>query len=198
MSSRTLLHLAGRVILLILLMAAGHPAPTVVAAAPVDELSDLTGRASAIATLKVRDNFANQFEYDVTVRNLTSDPLKADSLVVVVENITDLAGKDATDRVEVVGFDGYTKEGKPYFRVPVQGAALPSYGESQAARVLLRNPYYTILFTPSFKVRGLRSPPTSEPESITTLLDLLIKKGVMTPGEGAEIRQRTPATPPLP
>ena len=125
-------------------------------AASVDQLADLTGRTIAIATLKVRDNFANQFEYDVTVRNLTSDPLEADSLIVVVDGITDLAGKDATDRIEVVGFDGYTNDGKPYFRVPAQDLELPPYGESQPARVRLRNPYYTILFTPFFKVRGLR------------------------------------------
>ena len=65
-----------------------HPAGF--GAASVDQLPDLTGRASAIPTLKARDNFANQFEYDVTVRNRTSDPLVADSLVPVVERITEL------------------------------------------------------------------------------------------------------------
>ena len=159
---------------------------------PVEQLADLTGQTIAIATLKARDNFANQFEYDVTVRNLSSDPLEADSLIVVVDSITDLAGKDATDRIEVVGFDGYTKEGKPYYRVPTQDLALPAYGVSQPARVRLRNPYYTILFTPSFKVRGLRRLDAGGQESVQGLVDALIKRGLLSEEEGRALNQRAP------
>jgi hypothetical protein len=165
-------------------------------APPIDQLSDLTGRAGAIATLKARDNFANQFEYDVIVRNLTGEPLPADALVIVVDAITDLAGKDATDRIDVIGFDGRTKDGKPYFRVPSQGMELPPYGESQPATVRLRNPYYTILFTPSFKVRGQTQPtPKAEQGSVDSLVDVLTKKGVITKEEGAGIRKRQPTAP---
>lgn len=161
-------------------------------AASVDQLADLTGRATAIATLQVRDNFANQFEYDVTVRNLTGDPLEANSLIVVVDSITDLAGKDATDRIEVVGFDGYTKEGKPYFRVPAQDLELSPYGESRPAKVRLRNPYYTILFTPSFKVRGLRLLDAGGQESVQGLVDALIKRGLLSEEEGRALSGRSP------
>lgn len=161
-------------------------------AASVDQLADLTGRATAIATLQVRDNFANQFEYDVTVRNLTGDSLEANSLIVVVDSITDLAGKDATDRIEVVGFDGYTKEGKPYFRVPTQDLELPPYGESRPAKVRLRNPYYTILFTPSFKVRGLRLLDAGGQESVQGLVDALIKRGLLSEEEGRALSGRSP------
>ena len=157
-------------------------------ATPVDQLDDLSGRASATMTLKMRDNFANQFEYDVTVRNLTGDPLEADSLIVVVDGITDLAGKDATDRVEVVGFNGITKDGKPYFLVPVQGPELPPFSESRPLTVRLRNPYYTILFTPVVKVRGQRKLPQAKDAEALTKKGVLTEAGRQTEGQPA----RTP------
>lgn len=163
-----------------------------IAATPIDQIGDLTGRATAIPTLKARDNFTNQFDYDVTVRNLTSDPLEAGSLIVVVDSITDLAGKDATDRIEVVDVDGFTKEGKPYYRVPAQDLELPPYGESQPARVHLRNPYYTILFTPSFKVRGLQLLDAGGQESVKGLVEALIKRGVLSAEEGRTLSGRSP------
>jgi hypothetical protein len=168
-------------------------APFASGAAPVDQLDDLSGRASAVMTLTTRDNFANQFEYDVTVRNLMSDPLEADSLVVIVDSITDLAGKDATDRVEVIGFDGKTKEGKPYYLVPVQGAELAPFSESRPLTIHLRNPYYTILFTPALRVRGQRKlPQAKDTEAVQSLTDALAKKGVLTKEEAAAINLRAP------
>lgn len=168
---------------------------TVPAAVPVDQLTDLTGGASAVVTLKARDNFANEFLYDVTVRNQTSEPLVAESLVIVVDRITDLAGKDATDRIEVLGHDGQTTTGKPYFRIPLGSASeLPPYSESEPATVRLRNPYYTIMFTPSFRVLGERRPPPSASESIGTLIQTLIKKGVLTLEDLLGLSQ----SPPLP
>jgi len=163
-------------------------------AASVDQLDDLSGRASAVMTLTTRDNFANQFEYDVTVRNLMNDPLEADSLVVIIDSITDLAGKDATDRVEVIGFDGKTKEGKPYYLVPVHGAELAPFSESRPLTIHLRNPYYTILFTPALKVRGQRKlPQAKNTEAVQSLTDALTKKGVLTKEEAAAINLRAPA-----
>jgi hypothetical protein len=181
------------------LVAALFQASLASGATPVDQLDDLSGRASAIMTLKTRDNFANQFEYDVTVRNLTSDPLEADSLIVVVDGIIDLAGKDATDRVEVVGFDGKTKEGKPYYLVPAQGSELSPFSESRPLTVRLRNPYYTILFTPSLKVRGQRKlPQAKDTEAVQSLTDALTKKGVLTKEEAAALNRRAPANQPAP
>ncbi len=168
-------------------------------ATPIDQLEDLSGRATATLTLMARDNFANQFEYQVTVRNLTSDPLAGESLLVVVDGITDLAGKDATDRVEAVGFDGKTKEGRPYYRVPVSGTELAPFSESRPVTVRLRNPYYTILFTPSLKVRGQRKlPQANDAEAVQSLTDALTRKGVLSNEEAAAINRRMPVNQPAP
>ena len=64
------------------------------AAAPLDQLTDLTGKASVVVTLKGRDNFTSEYRYDVSVRNHSSDLLIADSLVIVLDKITNLAGED--------------------------------------------------------------------------------------------------------
>ncbi|MCX5729205.1 MAG: hypothetical protein NTZ28_10280, partial [Nitrospirae bacterium] len=57
-------------------------------AGPLDQLTDLTGKASVVVTLKGRDNFTSEYRYDVSVRNHTSDLLIADSLVIVLDKIT--------------------------------------------------------------------------------------------------------------
>lgn len=148
---------------------------------PLDQLKDLTGRATAVVTLKSRDNFANEFRYDVVVRNQSNEPFAADSLIVVLEQITDLAGHDALDRMEVVGYDGQTADGKLFFRIP-QGQAreLPPYSESEPATVRLRNVAYTIIFSPSFRVFG-RQPAKPDPaKSVDALIQTLLKKGVLS------------------
>lgn len=161
----------------------------------LDQLEDLTGGAIPIATLIERNNFANEFRYDVAVQNRTSHPILTDSLIVVVDQITDLAGKDATDRIEVVGPDGQTPTGKPYYKVPgTKNAQLAPYTESEPAVVRLRNPYYTILFEPSFRVLGQQvreapprapaptpPPPKAEEDPIKRLVEILIKKGILAP-----------------
>ena len=76
--------------------------------------------------------------------------------------------------------------------MPVEGTELPPYGVSQPARVRLRNPYYTILFTPSFAVRGLRHLEPSGQESIQSLIDTLIKRGVLSEEEGRALNRRAP------
>jgi hypothetical protein len=152
------------------------------AAAPsVDELADLGSSASPIVTLKARDNFLNEFRYDVSVRNQAAEPIESGSLVLVLDQITDLAGKDALDRIEVLGQDGETAEGKPYFRIPLSTAGLAPYTVSPPATVRLRNSAYTIIFTPSFRVRGMRrSPVQQSTETVRTLIQVLEKKGVIT------------------
>src|SRR5437867_12348521 len=93
-------------------------------AASLDQLTDLTGRATVIVTLKGRDNFASEYRYDVSVRNNSPDLLVADSLVVVLDKITNLAGEDREplksetllSRFDVLGQDGETDDGKPFFR----------------------------------------------------------------------------------
>ncbi len=167
--------------LLILLVGYGTPDSYSAGSVPVDQLTDLTGAAHAMATLTARDNFANEFQYDVTVRNQSDTPFVAESLIVVVDGITDLAGKDATDRIEVVDADGYTQAGKPYYRIPVQGADLSPYTQSGPVTIRLRNPYYTVLFTPSFRVFGERRlPPPDSLDSLRGLIRNLVKKGLVT------------------
>lgn len=177
------------------------------AAVPIEQLTDLTGRANPVVTLKARDNFSNEFRYDVSVKNETADPLVGDSLVLVLDKITNLAGEDfeplthepILKRMEVLGQDGETPDGKPYFRVPVdQGPDLPPYSESRPVLVRLRNRDYFIVFTPWFRVLGQRRPPpppksiespTPPPsinqanQALNRLIQLLIKKGLLTEEE---------------
>ena len=177
------------------------------AASSLDQLTELTGKASVIVTLKGRDNFTSEYRYDVSVRNHTSDALIADSLVIVLDKITNLAGEDREGltgesfitRFEVLGQDGETADGKPFFRIPVGPS--PDLGpltDSLPASIRLRNKDYLAVFTPSFKVLGQKRPP-SEPKqtqaatvqpgttptapsrnSVDKLIQLLIKKGVLT------------------
>ncbi|MGQ0812673.1 MAG: hypothetical protein ACT4OO_15810 [Nitrospiraceae bacterium] len=172
------------------------------AAVPIDELTDLTGKATAVVTLKGRDNFASEYRYDVSVKNLSSDPLVSDSLVIVLDRITDLAGDTRQNlnndsllsRMEVLGQDGETDDGKPYFRIPAGSADLTAQGQSRPATVRIRNKDYVIVFTPSFRVLGLKrppptpkpsdtSPPSATKNSVDRLIQLLIKKGVLTEEE---------------
>ena len=96
-------------------------------AGPLDQLTELTGKASVVVTLKGRDNFTSEYRYDVSVRNHSSDLLIADSLVIVLDKITNLAGEDREGltgesfltRFDVLGQDGETDDGKPFFRIPV-------------------------------------------------------------------------------
>ena len=174
----------------LLLIGAALPAAFTCAAVPTDQLEDLTAGVIPIVTLRERDNFANEFRYDVSVENRTSHPVKTDGLIVVVDQIIDLAGKDATNRIEVLGADGQTPDGKPYFKVTAAGAQLAPYTESEPTTVRMRNPYYTILFSPSFRVLGRPINPPHAPaaappvagraDGINRLIEMLIKKGVIT------------------
>jgi hypothetical protein len=185
-------------------------------AGPLDQLTDLTGKASVVVTLKGRDNFTSEYRYDVNVRNHTSDLLIADSLVIVLDKITNLAGEDREGltgesfltRFDVLGQDGETDDGKPFFRIPVGPTPdLASLTDSLPATVRLRNKDYLSVFTPSFKVLGQKRPspepkqtqaapiqPGSNPmapsrNSVDRLIQLLIKKGVVTEEEWRKANQ---------
>jgi len=181
-------------------------------ASPIDQLTDLTGRANAVVTLKGRDNFTSEYRYDVSVKNLSPEPLIAESLVIVLDKITNLAGEDRESlnhdtllsRFEVVGQDGETDEGKPFFRIPVGSSPdLAPQTESRPAAVRIRNRDYVIVFTPSFRVYGAKrpppvpkqpaplAPPAAPPPDRQTekLLQLLLKKGVITEEEWRKATQ---------
>ena len=185
-------------------------------ASSLDQLTDLTGKASAVVTLKARDNFTSEYRYEVSVRNHTSDMLIADSLVIVLDKITNLAGEDHEGltgesflkRFDVLGQDGETDDGKPFFRIPVGPAPdLASLTDSLPAIVRIRNKDYLSVFTPSFKVLGQKRPPPEPKQthaapvqpgatptapnrnSIDRLIQLLIKKGVVTEEEWRKANQ---------
>lgn len=179
-------------------------------AGSLDQLTDLTDKSAVIITLKGRDNFNSEYRYDVSVKNLSADILISDSLVIVLDKVTNIGGESRENlnsdtilsRMEVLGQDGETQDGKPYFQIPAGSTTdLPPHGQSLPATVRLRNKDYMIVFTPSFKVFGLKRPPpepkqpqaassqsgtipaTPSRNSVDKLIQLLIKKGVVTEEE---------------
>lgn len=182
-------------------------APVHVAA--VDQLADLSGKVSPFVTLRSRDNFSSEYRYDVSVRNHSVDTFVADSLVLVLDHITNTAGQDHENltgesllsRMEVIGQDGTTDEGKPFFRVPQgSGPDFTPNSESLPVAVRIRNRDYVAVFTPIFRVMGVkREPPKQKASaaaanaptkaSVDKLIQLLIKKGVLTPEEGRLLNQ---------
>lgn len=142
--------------------------PVAVSAGSLDQLTDFTGRVSPIVTMKGRDTFTSEYRYDISVRNLTPDPIIADSLVIVLDKITNLAGQDREgltgelllDRFDILDAEGQTDDGKPYFRVPVGTAPdLAPQTDSLPVSIRLRNKDYVAVFTPSFRVLGKKRPP---------------------------------------
>jgi hypothetical protein len=188
-------------------------------AGSLDHLTDLTGRVQAIVTLKSRDNFTSEYRYDVSVRNLSPDAIIGDSVVIVLDKITNLAGEDREGltgesflkRFDVLDQDGQTEDGKPYFRVPVGTSPdLVPQTDSLPAVVRIRNRDYVAVFTPSFKVLGQKRPPPeakrAEPpisstppapgtstaanrNAVDKLIQLLIKKGILTEEEWRKANQ---------
>jgi len=185
----------------------------------LDHLTDLTGRVQAIVTLKSRDNFTSEYRYDVSVRNLSPDAIIGDSLIIVLDKITNLAGDDREGltgesflkRFDVLDQDGQTDDEKPYFRVPAGTSPdLVPQTDSLPAVVRIRNRDYVAVFTPTFKVFGQKRPPPeakrgAPPVSSTSpapgtataanrnavekLIQLLIKKGVLTEEEWRKANQ---------
>ena len=181
-------------------------------AASPDQLTDLTGRVQVLVTLKSRDNFSSEYRYDISVRNLSPDTITGDSLVIVLDKITNLAGEDHEaltgesflKRFEVLDQDGQTSDGKPYFHIPSGSTPdLTPQSDSLPASIRIRNRDYVAVFTPSFKIFGQKrvlpdvkrlggSASATAPseaaaaanrKTIDMLIQLLIKKGVLTEEE---------------
>ena len=188
-----------------------NPRPRAVAS-PIDQLTDLTGKASVTVTLTGRDNFNSEYRYDLTVRNRSNDSLIADSLVIVLEKITNLAGEEREplksepilSRFDIVGQDGETDDGKPLFRVPVgANPDLAPLTDSLPVTIRIRNKDYVSVFTPVFRVYGKKRPPAEPKQSINPaqpgtaaqdrqtdkLIQLLLKKGIITEEEWRKAMQ---------
>jgi hypothetical protein len=183
---------------------------------PLEQLTDLSGKTQAVVTYKGRDTFTTEYVYDVAVKNFSADRLAGDSLVIVLDKITNVAGEEREplkgerilDMFEVVGEDGQTDDGKPFFRIPSDADVAPR-GDSRPATVRLRNREYIAVFTPSFKVYGMARRPPPEPKPaepvapkpaqppataatrnpVDRLIQLLIKKGVLTEEEWRKANQ---------
>ncbi len=201
---------------------AGLLALPTVAAAANDQPVDLTGKVTPIVTFKSRDNFSNEYRYEVTLRNVGTDPIMGDSLIVVLDRVTNVGGEDREPlknesllrRMEILDADGETEDGKPFFRVTVDGAQdLLPQSESRPVTVRLRNRDYVQVFTPVFRAVGVRRPPPpprllevgppptatapahrtpNGKPSVEKLLQLLIKKGVLTEEEARTLSQPAP------
>ena len=196
----------------LLCLAASAVFPPHVLAGALDQLSDLTDKAAqAVVTLKDRNNFNSEYLYDVSVKNLSSDSLVGESLIIVLDKIVNIGGDEwmagtsesNLTRMEILGQDGETDDGKPYFRIlRGSGPDLPSYSESSPVIVRIRNKDYLIVFTPVFRVYGMKRPPVSpKPEermsplpppntAADKLIQLLIRKGVLSEEEGRELYLR--------
>ena len=192
-------------------------AGSLVLAASQEDATDLTGKAAAVVKSASSDNFANEYRYEVSVKNLTGTPLIADSILIVLEKVTNLAGSDRDplrkepllDQIDVLGSDGETSDGKPYFRMPVNGGPdLMPFGQSPPVTVRFRNPSYISGLVPSFRILGrVREPepvhapepkpvsaPAAQPpseDSLQTLIELLIRKGILTREEWLKVAPST-------
>ena len=145
------------------------------AAYTVDDLPDLTGGVVLILFHHPQESFGTGGElfpggrlssrsstrYLIRVRNQTGRALEAQSLVIVIDKIQEAARlRDVTNshQIEVRGADGYTRDGKPYFRVPMGARTeLEPYGLSEVLVVEIYNPDLLRLYPPIITVRGLHS-----------------------------------------
>jgi hypothetical protein len=147
----------------------------------VEELVDVTNRVNVAVTI-TREAFENESTYQVTVKNQSADALDADPLILVLDRLTDVAGKDALDRMEVINSDGQTADGRPYYKISVGDAGvLEPYGISEPTIVRLRNVALTLIVSPAFRVLGkIRD---VVPQSLNDLITILFQKGILTRAE---------------
>ena len=190
---------SGRMWFLVFLLFSGWGSEWSYGNSSTDELADLTGGVIPLLTYDTSDTGGSfsgggelfsggrlssrgDIRYLVRVKNQTGDPIEADSLIVVVHQIQEMARlRDMTTRLDIRGVDGYTEDGKPYFRVPVNGQAeLSPYGESDSFPIEIKNPDLLRLYPPVLRVRGVRK---TTSQAFQDALHSLIRKGVVSPEE---------------
>ena len=174
--------------------------PVLRATPSVDALPDLSGGVIALLTYDTGDSFGGggqlfaggqlssrgEVRYQVRVKNQSGDPIEADSLVVVVHKIQEMARlRDVTTELELPGSDGSTQEGKPFFRVPVGGRSeLEPFGESETFIIEIQNPNLLRLYPPVLRVRGIRR---TASQDFQDALQTLVREGVLTPEEARDV-----------
>jgi len=168
-------------VLLILLLV---PA-SLLAIPSIDDLPDLTGGVIPILTYDTGKSGGGQLfsggnlssrghvHYLVRVKNQSGDPIQADSLIVVVQKIQEMARlRDVTSDLDFPGADGRTKNGLPYFHVPVNTTPnLGPYEESPPFKLEIKNPNLFRLYPPVLRVRGIRLTPTQAYQDILNTHD---------------------------
>lgn len=190
------LRYLGRACLLLFLLGYGGGSERAYGDPSNGELVDLTGGVIPLLTYDSGGSFSGGGElfsggslssrgdvrYLVRVKNQTGDPIEADSLILVVDKIQEMARlRDVTTSLDIRGTDGNTEDGKPYFRVPVDGQAeLPPYGESESFPIEIKNPDLLRLYPPVLRVRGIRK---TASHAFQGALQNLIQEGVVTPEE---------------
>lgn len=175
-------------VVLFLAMAIAASGNPVLANTLIDDLPDLTGGVVPVVQYKQVDPFSgtdlltsvSEVDYVVRVKNQTGDPLIADSLILVVDSVREISGKEISHRVGIEGSDGITGDGKPFFRIPSTGKELPPYGESEPVTIRITNPDFLRFFPPGVRVRGIRR---SSDKAVKDLLETLVQKGLLSPEE---------------
>jgi hypothetical protein len=138
----------------------------------VDRVPDLTAGAFPMVQPKGQDRTGKAELYEIRVKNMTAGPLSADSLVIVLDRITDnRTGEDVLGTFEVLEPTGLTADGKAYFRVPSGGQSLlASSDETSPIQVKIRNHAEIQFFTPSFRVREAHRLTVASPASGSQLI----------------------------
>ncbi|RMH03238.1 MAG: hypothetical protein D6704_12890 [Nitrospirae bacterium] len=133
----------------------------------------------------------SDLRYRISVRNQTGEPIPLGPLILVIDKIVELArGREVTEQVDIVGYDGYTSDGKPFFRIPGSGELGP-YAESESVVVRIANPNFFRLAPPIVQVRGIRH---SALEQLEKLKHVLQQKGVLSEEETSGLVE-SPALP---
>ncbi|GJL69101.1 MAG: hypothetical protein NPIRA06_17360 [Nitrospirales bacterium] len=175
-----------RLVSLLIMAFAAYENPLGATSSGVDVLPDLTGGVVPVVRYKQLDSFSgndiltsvSEVEYTVKVKNQTGDPLIADSLILVVDSVLEISGKEISNRIRIEGSDGMTGDGKHFFRIPSNRKDLPPYGESEMVTIRVTNPDYLRFYPPGVRVRGIRR---SSEKADKDLLDNLVQEGLLSP-----------------
>ncbi|HBP90531.1 MAG TPA: hypothetical protein DD706_22915 [Nitrospiraceae bacterium] len=146
---------------------------TLLAVSAIDDLPDLTGGVIPLLSYDTGESGGGQLfsggrlssrgevHYLVRIKNQSGDPILAESLIVVVHKIQESARlRDVTLELDLPNADGHTKDGLPYFHVPVDSMPyLQPYAESQPFKLEIKNPNLFRLYPPVLRVYGARLTP---------------------------------------
>ena len=170
-----------------------------------EDLQDLSGQVVPLVSSGQANSFMDggelfsqgsltsrsDIQYTVRVKNQTGDPVIGSSLIIVIEQIMDVARtRDVASRLEILNTDGQTDEGKPFFHLPTGTTEdLAPFGISDPIQVHIRNPDLLRLSPPTFSIFGIRR---TKSKQIEDLREALIQKGILSPDEATDL----PGAPP--